>query len=313
MEHEPLIAGNCYHIFNRGNNRGKLFSKTEEYEHFLHLYDKYILPVADTFAWALMGNHFHFLVRIKANIVYKYSMQELETMKLTSYAYEERKWETIDADLSASLRPDNVGLITDNNDGDFNADRSKVAVRFRKPIPHRHFAHLFNAYTRYLQIRTGSTGNLFERPFKRKMVDTYDYLKTAVLYIHNNPVHHGFCSHPIEYPWTSYITSISEKPTKLKRDEVIKLFNDSENFKQQHNKKIDFAEIETWLEIAPSDLHDFDDDIFDADRSMDAVRSEEDVDRFEERSVEGSVEAAADFDLSAREAPDNVKMKEDNI
>ena len=32
---------------------------------FLSLYDKYISPVADTYAWVLMGNHFHLLVRIK--------------------------------------------------------------------------------------------------------------------------------------------------------------------------------------------------------------------------------------------------------
>ncbi|WP_193323852.1 hypothetical protein [Marinifilum sp. N1E240] len=39
------------------------------------------------------------------------------------------------------------------------------------------------------------------------------------MYIHNNPVHHGFCSHPIE--WSSYLTYVSPKPTKLKRSETI--------------------------------------------------------------------------------------------
>lgn len=277
-----MLQGNYYHIFNRGNNRCNLFSKPEEYEHFLHLYDKYILPVADTFAWALMGNHFHFLVYTKTNIVYKYSMRELETMKLSPYAFEERKWETIQLDSDRALHLASTNAIGSH----------------KVPVPHKHFSHLFNAYTRYLQTRTGITGNLFERPFKRKMVDNEEYLKTVVLYNHNNPVHHGFCSHPLEYPWTSYLTSLSEKPTKLKRDDVIQLFNDTENFKQQHNKEIDVAEIENWLEIAPSDLHDFDLSTIDADRSWDAVWSED---------------AAVDFDLSAREAPDNVKILEDNV
>ena len=273
MEHEPLIQGNYYHIFNRGNNHCNLFEKPTEFEHFLWLYDKYISPVADTLAWVLMGNHFHLLVYIKKDVVYKYSIETLNRISPDKIWYEEHKWETIDADLSASAGPDNVGLGTDNNNGDFNADRSKDAVRLRKPIPYRHFSHLFNAYSRYLQVRTGRTGNLFERPFKRKLIDNEEYLKTAVLYIHNNPVHHGFCTHPLEYPWTSYLTSISNKPTKLKRDEVLKLFNDTENFKQQHNQKIDIAPIEKWLEIAPSDLHDYDLSNPDADRSKDAVRS----------------------------------------
>jgi len=290
------MQGNYYHIFNRGNNSSNLFSKPEEYEHFLHLYDKYILPIADTFAWALMRNHFHLLVHIKSNVVYKYSVETLNRISPNKIWYEEHKWET--TDLSTSAGPDNVTKP-------INADRSRDAVRFKQPVPHKHFAHLFNAYSRYLQIRTGRTGNLFERPFKRKLIDNEEYLKTAVLYIHNNPVHHGFCSHPLEYPWTSYLTSISNKPTKLKRDEVIKLFSNKENFEHQHNQKIDIGQIEKWLEITPSDLHDLDlSEQVDADRSGDAVRSGE---------------AAVDFDLSACEASrwigtgsDNVKMKEDD-
>lgn len=283
MEHEPLVQGNYYHIFNRGNNRCNLFEQPAEYEHFLWLYDKYITPVADTLAWALMRNHFHLLVYIKKDVVYKYTIETLNRISPDKIRYEEHKWETIDADLSASLRPDKVRLKMMNNSGDFNADRSKDAVRFRKPIPYRHFSHLFNAYSRYLQTRNGRTGNLFERPFKRKQIDSEEYLKRVILYIHNNPVHHGFCTHPLEYPWSSYLSCVSGKPTKLKRVEVLKLFNDTENFKQQHNQEIDIAPIEEWLEIAPSDL----DVNFDADRSRDAVGSGEE-------------------DLSACVAPDNV-------
>ncbi len=290
MEYEPLLQGNYYHIYNRGNNRSNLFSKPEEYEHFLNLYDKYILPIADTFAWALMGNHFHLLVHIKSNVVYKYSLHELENMKLSSYATEERKWETME------LVSDRAILLASTN----TLDNHKI------PVPHKHFAHLFNAYSRYLQTRNGRTGNLFERPFKRKLIDNEDYLTTAILYIHNNPVHHGFCKHTLEYPWTSYLSTISEKPTKLKRDEVIKLFNDKENFKQQHNNEIDIAPIEKWLDIAPYNLHDFDLSNVDADRSKDADRSEE-------RSAIRTEEAAAvDFDLSACAAPDNV-LKNANL
>ena len=324
MEHEPLVQGNYYHIFNRGNNRCNLFEQPAEYEHFLWLYDKYVSPVADTLAWALMRNHFHFLVYIKKDVVYKYSIETLNRISPDKIWYEDHKWETVgllelfDADrsedavrsgkvdvvgfdLSACVAPDNVKMEEDNVKLKLvNADRSKDAVRFRKPVPYRHFSHLFNAYSRYLQTRNGRTGNLFERPFKRKMIDTDEYLKTVVLYIHNNPVHHGFCNHTMEYPWTSYLTSISEKPTKLNRVEIIKLFHDTENFKQQHNHEIDIAPIEKWLEIAPSDLHDYDLNLSqhesDADRSRDAVRS-------------GDADVVG-FDLSACAAPDNVKMME---
>jgi REP element-mobilizing transposase RayT len=63
----PLESGNYYHIYNRGNNRDDIFYESENYYHFLRLYEKYIEPVADTFAWCLLKNHFHFLVYIKTN------------------------------------------------------------------------------------------------------------------------------------------------------------------------------------------------------------------------------------------------------
>ena len=74
---------------------------------------------------------------------------------------------------------------------------------------------------RQLIKRNKRQGSLFERSFKRKLIDDEDYLKQLVLNIHNNPVHHGFCSHPIEYGWSSYLTYVGPKPTKLKRSETI--------------------------------------------------------------------------------------------
>ncbi|MBE9507489.1 MAG: hypothetical protein IMY86_05515, partial [Chloroflexi bacterium] len=61
----PLQYGGYYHIYNRGNNREDIFVEERNYLHFLRLYAKYIGPVADTYAYCLLRNHFHFLVRIK--------------------------------------------------------------------------------------------------------------------------------------------------------------------------------------------------------------------------------------------------------
>jgi len=61
----PLHYGKYYHIFNRGNNRENIFIEERNYHYFLRLYAKHIVPVADTYAYCLLRNHFHFLVRIK--------------------------------------------------------------------------------------------------------------------------------------------------------------------------------------------------------------------------------------------------------
>lgn len=62
---EPILHGHYYHIYNRGNNGIDIFFENENYRYFLRLYAKYIEPVAETFAWCLLKNHFHILVRIK--------------------------------------------------------------------------------------------------------------------------------------------------------------------------------------------------------------------------------------------------------
>jgi len=65
MEIERIDFGGYYHIFNRGNNGINLFFENDNYRYFMQLYDKYISPIADTYAWCLLKNHFHFLIRIK--------------------------------------------------------------------------------------------------------------------------------------------------------------------------------------------------------------------------------------------------------
>ena len=54
-----------YHVYNRTNNREKLFTKPENYVYFLKKYDKYLSSVLTTYSYCLLGNHFHLLVKIK--------------------------------------------------------------------------------------------------------------------------------------------------------------------------------------------------------------------------------------------------------
>lgn len=61
----PLLYNTCYHIFNRGVNRENIFLEERNYAHFLNLYAKYIDPVAETFAYCLLRNHFHLLIRTR--------------------------------------------------------------------------------------------------------------------------------------------------------------------------------------------------------------------------------------------------------
>jgi REP element-mobilizing transposase RayT len=61
----PLLPNAYYHIFNRGINGEDLFRESRNYDYFLKLWALHVLPVADTFAYCLMRNHFHAAVRTK--------------------------------------------------------------------------------------------------------------------------------------------------------------------------------------------------------------------------------------------------------
>jgi len=113
--------------------------------------------------------------------------------------------------------------------------------------PYQYFSNLFNSYTKAFNKQNTRHGSLFERPFKRKLIDNETYLKLVLLYIHNNPVHHDFSENASEYPWSSYLSCISTKPTNLKREIVIDWFENVSNFKYLHKRNNDLTEIENWL------------------------------------------------------------------
>lgn len=62
---QPLCPDRYYHIYNRGNNKDKLFYHSGDYLFFLGKYKEYVSPFAETFAFCLLPNHFHFLIKTR--------------------------------------------------------------------------------------------------------------------------------------------------------------------------------------------------------------------------------------------------------
>ncbi|WP_268848700.1 transposase [Flavobacterium aestivum] len=65
MEKDIFESGQYYHIYNRGNNKENVFVEERNYRFFLEKMKKYLLPIADVYAYCLLKNHFHIVLRIK--------------------------------------------------------------------------------------------------------------------------------------------------------------------------------------------------------------------------------------------------------
>ncbi|WP_160139173.1 transposase [Chryseobacterium sp. c4a] len=55
-----------YHIFSHVNGTEIIFREASNYQFFLEKVEKYIHPIADIYAYCLLPNHFHLLLRFKS-------------------------------------------------------------------------------------------------------------------------------------------------------------------------------------------------------------------------------------------------------
>ena len=95
-------------------------------------------------------------------------------------------------------------------------------------------SNVFNAYAKAFNKQEKRTGSLFEKHFRRKELNNESYLRNLILYVHLNPKKH-FNLDYTQYKYTSYSTMVSDKPTLLKRNEVVKIFDSLENFVNSHS------------------------------------------------------------------------------
>lgn len=103
----------------------------------------------------------------------------------------------------------------------------------------KHFARVFNSYSQAFNKENKRHGALIESPFKRKLITSDEYLINVIIYIHQNPQNHFLTSEFSKYNFSSYPSILSNSKTLLKRDEVIELFDNRENFVLSHRKVVD--------------------------------------------------------------------------
>ena len=183
---EMLMCGETYHIYNKAIGNEQLFVTNDDYQYFLEKLSRFVLVIADIYAYCLIPNHFHLLIKIK--------------------------------------EPYEIPALTKIDEDDYNNHLMKVIGNF------------FNSYSKSYNNIHKRQGRLFTQPFKRIIVENEEYFITLINYIHRNPLHHGLVKQFSEWKYSSYQIFLSNKTTKLDRDEVLSYFDSIADFIQYHEE-----------------------------------------------------------------------------
>ncbi len=144
MHFEP---GEVYHIYNRGNDKQRIFFNKENYFYILKKIRREWRPFCDILCYCLMPNHFHLMV-----IPNPAGCEELTIGGKSSHL------QTLSKTIGKT----------------------------------------FSSYTKAINVQNHSTGNLFQKKTKAKLITETmdprerrkltDYLVTCFYYIHLNPL-----------------------------------------------------------------------------------------------------------------------------
>ncbi len=209
----PLLCNTYYHIYNRGTNGENIFVEERNYEYFLKLYEKHISPIADTFAYCLLRNHFHISVRIKS---------------------EEEILPVIKKTLKVSSANQGQVKQDDFANGDEGQPRKPLGSIIPVDYASRCFSNFFNAYAKSINKAYSRTGSLFEHPFGRVLIADDRQFWNVIAYIHQNPQKHKFVNDFRDWKYSSYGIILSDKHTIVKRDEVMEWFGDRDEYLSLH-------------------------------------------------------------------------------
>jgi hypothetical protein len=113
------------------------------------------------------------------------------------------------------------------------------------------FKKFFQSYAMAFNKQQNRIGTLFQTPFKRVRVEDKNYLQELACYINTNAQKHNLVKDFRDWKWSSYHNTVSNKETKLLKEELISYFGDIVNFKYCHLEfasKIDSIERDFFIE-----------------------------------------------------------------
>jgi len=193
-----------YHVFNRTNNKEKLFKNLENRKFFLRRYGFYLKPFVDIHAYALLGNHFHFSIRVKPQ---KEISSYLNSIPLKEHTVAIKMY------LESTDKKDRINELI-------------IAQHHR----------FFISYSQAINKMFKRQGNLFSKKFKRSLFSKKYKFKYFQYYLHHNARKHDFVKSFKDYVHHSYFDIINGNDWLVDTTYVIEQFGSLQAFIDFHEK-----------------------------------------------------------------------------
>lgn len=189
----PFVPELYYHIYNRGNNRERIFFEPENYLFFLKKIKQYLVPVADVLVYCLMPTHYHVVGRVKPTAQTS-EVQNSEIFKISEFSAISTAMMKLSVSYTKAInkRFQRVGVLFQ---GQFQAKPILTSAYLLNLCRYIHGNPVKDGlvadieqwhYSNYLEWIGERDGKLVDKAFVRDNFDTPDqYRKFVLEYLRN--------------------------------------------------------------------------------------------------------------------------------
>ncbi len=202
-DYKKFAEGVITHVYNRGNNKQKIFIDEQDYKAFLY----------------------------RLGLALGFNAKELNKEKLLSMPHSRIRIEC-DKNLfklhSFCLMPNHFHLLIEQ----------LTEIPTSKLI-----SKVCTSYAKYINKKYSKVGHVFQDCFKANNIETHSQLMWTSSYIHMNPVKDKIVNDPSKYTWSSYNDFTNDRNLIITtKDFLMKIFGSKKEFELETLRLSDVKE-----------------------------------------------------------------------
>jgi putative transposase len=204
----PFIPVKHYHVVFKSIDGLLLFRDAAHYSVFLNRFYQFTNAAVENWAYCLLNNHAHFIVKVKALTEVIKNISEIDAAKQT-----------------ISMKK----LLADSN-----------SESVFDEMLERQINSFMVSYVNYTKNKYGHNGGVFQKPFKRIAITADVHLQQAIIYVHANSVKHNIFKDYERYSYSSYASINKNAGMYCENEKVIDFFGGVDKFVALHAAQIKY-------------------------------------------------------------------------